>query len=135
MVWSPLPRAEYGVFYPRAPSPSWSEQTRSLLRTSSCLRFASAEAHSQVLSRRLHRGAYRRGSCCAKSGRYPKACPTAWSSSSRIARLTRGLLRLASPRRIPGVSGGSGPLLTPKSARMASGLRHRLVRTLIEHLL
>ena len=32
-----------------------------------------------------------------------------------------------------GSCGGSGPLLTPKSARMASGLRHRLLRTLIDH--
>ena len=43
------------------------------------------KAHSQVLSCRLHRGCLQMCSCCAKSGRYPKACPTAHSSSRMLA--------------------------------------------------
>ena len=61
LVWSPLSPAEYRVFHPRPPSPSWSKQTRSLLGTSSCRRFASAESQlaSLVVSASSSRGAYR----------------------------------------------------------------------------
>ena len=72
------------MFYPRPPSPCKSEQTRSLLRTSSCLRFGSAESPLASLVVSASSRCLQICSYCAKSGRYPKACLTALSSSSRM---------------------------------------------------
>ena len=65
-------------------SARWSEQTRSVLRMSSGLRFASAESPLASLVVSASSRCLWICCCCAKSGRYPKACPTAWSSSSRL---------------------------------------------------